>query len=404
MEKNSDKKQDNRKSNQIQEAGLLVLTVLLYGMAAFLYGKTQLEIVRIVIMAVIASGCVVFALEEGREKHSYLFDNESNLWRFSLIYLLFLAGSLVFPMLPAGGWPVLAAFVGLMLFSNQVIGMCAGSTLLIMTVMLGKDVPSALFLLYFVSGMAGMMVFSYLNESFRVWLPILISLMIQMVCLSIHEVLMVNEALTAELFLIPAMNSLVCLILLLIILKFFSFSIIYKHMDMYIDINDPECPLLVELKTFSKDEYYHAVHTAYLCDRIARMLNLDAAAAKAGGYYHKIGVLKGKNSWENVQEVLTDYRFPQKAIEVLKEYLDQDEKIISRETVVLMFSDTIISSISYLLSKEPENQLDYEKLIQAVFKKKIESGIIKYSHISFNELEEMKKIMIKEKLYYDFLR
>ena len=170
------------------------------------------------------------------------------------------------------------------------------------------------------------------------------------------------------------------------------------------DINDPECPLLVELKEFSKDEYYHAIHTAYLCDRIAKRLHLNDEAAKAAGYYHKIGLLKGQNSWENVQTVMEEFQFPEAVPAILKEYLDKNERIISKETVVLLFSDTVISSIHYLFSKDASAQLDYEKLIQAVFKKKEESGLIKYSNISMGELEEMKKILTEEKLYYDFLR
>ena len=62
------------------------------------------------------------------------------------------------------------------------------------------------------------------------------------------------------------------------------------------DINDPECPLLVELKNVSKPEYYHTIHTAYLCSRIALQLKLDDAVVKACAYYHKIGLLKGENN------------------------------------------------------------------------------------------------------------
>ena len=49
-------------------------------------------------------------------------------------------------------------------------------------------------------------------------------------------------------------------------------------------------------------------------------------------------------------------------------------------------------------------ELDYNKIINTIFKKKLESGIIDNSSISFGELQEMKKILVEEKLYYDFLR
>ena len=101
---------------------------------------------------------------------------------------------------------------------------------------------------------------------------------------------------------------------------------------------------------------------------------------------------------------MEEYEYPQTVYRVLKEYLDKDEKLVMKETIVLMIADTVISSISYLFSKDSKAQIDYEKLIQAVFKKKFESGLFQYSMISLGELEEMKKILTEERLYYDFLR
>ncbi len=394
----------SKKTDKLQEAGILFLSVLVSGVAAFLYGNTMEVIVKIIILIFASTGCLVFVMEKSRIQGDFLFDNGENMWRFTVLYFLFLSGSVIFPLLPAGGWPFLAAFTGLMLFSGQLIAVCGGSNLLLISLLLSSSAQTDLFVIYFISGVAGILLFSGLDERFKVGLPLMISLLVQFVCLCIHEVLTVNEVLNPDMFLIPVVNILVNLILLLILLKFFSFSIIYRTRDTYMDINDPECPLLVKLKEFSKEEYFHAVHTAYLCDRIAGKLDLDAAAAKAGGYYHKIGILKGENSFENAKLVLEEYRIPDKVMEILKEYLNKDEKIVSKESAVLLISDTVISSISYLFSKDANARLDYEKLIQAVFSKKVESGILNHNKISIGELEEMKKILMEEKLYYDFLR
>ena len=297
----------------------------------------------------------------------------------------------------------MAVFVGLMLFGNQIIGLLAGSTLLMITILL-QGGSSSYFFVYFISGIVGIIVFSYVNDTFKIWLPLLISLLIQLVCLSIEEVLFVNEVLSLQMFILPIANLLISLVLLMILLKFFSFSIIYKMRDQYMDINDPECALLVELKNCSKEEYYHAIHTAYLCDRIAKKINYDDAVVKACGYYHRIGIIKGKNNWENVQEILQENHFPLEVQNILQEYLDKSDKILSRETVLLLFCDTVISAISFLFSKDSKAELDYQKIISTIFKKKIESGMIDYSSVSLGELQEMKKILMEEKLYYDFLR
>ena len=407
MEKNSEATDNsNKRENRerlAQEALIYLITVVGSGLASAFYGRTIIETAGLVILAAVGMGAVVFSIEQGIEKETFLFDNDVHLLRFALLYLLSFCGGLLFPMLPVGGWPYLAVFIGLTIFSNQVTGISAGTVLLMITCMLYGGNGSEFFI-YFIGGLIGATVFSYVNITFKVVLPLVISLMMQLVCLALQEVLFVNETLHLDMLLIPVVNLLVCTILLLILLKYFSFAVIYSKRDLYMDMNDPECPLLVELKNTSKDEYYHAIHTAYLCDRIAKRLNMDDALVKACGYYHRIGILKGENSWENVQTILEENQFPQRVKEILKEYLDKSEIIRSGETVVLLFSDTIISSINYLFSKEPNIQLDYEKIIGGIFKKRMESGVIDNSDLTFGQLQEMKKILTEEKLYYDFLR
>ncbi len=389
---------------RLQEAIIILLTIIVSGAAAWLYGKNIYEIVKIIILIMIACGCMFFVIEVSKQKQLFLYDNDENFHRFTFLYLFFLVAGVALPLLPEGGWPCLVIFVSLMLFSDQLIGMCAGSTLLLITIMLSGSENADIFVIYFLCGIAGGMMFSYLTESFKVGLPLLISLLMQFLGLCIHEVLMVNESLHIQMFIIPAGNVMICLILLMIILRYFSFTVINKARDIYMDINDPECPLLVKLKEYSKDEYYHAIHTAYLCDRIAKKLGFNDAAAKAGGYYHKIGIINGENNWENTKQILEENQYPEMVLNILKEFLDKQEQIVLKETVVLLMADTVISSISYLFSKDSAAKIDYEKLVQAVFKKKTEGGLLNNSNISIGELEEMKKILTEEKLYYDFLR
>ncbi len=352
-----------------------------------------------------AAGCggVWFSIEARREMGGFLFDNEGHPERFKIIYLIAFAGSVLLPMIPAGGWPYLVLFVGLALFSNQITGLFAGSVLLMITISL-QGGGTGTFLLYFISGLVGIAVFSYVDRDLKIWIPLKISLMVQLVCLFVQEVLLANEVLNPRMFIIPIVNILVCLILFLVLLKFFSFCIIFGKPDIYTDLNDPESPLLVKLKEISEEEYDHAIHTAYLCDRIAKKLEMDDAAVKACGYYHRIGLIKGENTWENIRSILTEYKFPPEVLSVLKEYTGKNEKIISRETVVLLFCDTVISSVNYLFSKDSKVEINYQKIINTIFKNKLESGIIDNSRLSFYELKEMKKILVEEKLYYDFLR
>ena len=78
--------------------------------------------------------------------------------------------------------------------------------------------------------------------------------------------------------------------------------------------------------------------------------------------------------------------------------------MVSKETIIVLFADCIVSSILYLFEKDPRAQLDYKKLIDTVFKKKLETDELWDNEISLAQLYEMKKIFVEEKLYYDFLR
>ena len=262
----------------------------------------------------------------------------------------------------------------------------------------------AVFWLYFISGLAGILVFSTIDDEFKVGLPLLISISVLALCLMANVILFVNARLSIGQFTIPAINLMVSCILLLVSLKMFSSAVIYRYREKYMEINDPECPLLVQLKEKSKEEYYHAIHTAYLGDKIAKSLEIDDAAVKACGYYHRIGILKGENTWENVSAICDAYHFPPKTKSILKEYVDTNSKVVSKETIVVLFADCIVSSILYLFDKDPKAELDYAQLIDTVFQKKFETDELWNNDISLAQLHEMKRIFVQEKLYYDFLR
>ncbi|MEZ3507146.1 MAG: hypothetical protein K1W10_09450 [Lachnospiraceae bacterium] len=398
---------EKNRTSRVKRILIFSMMFLLSGGIAFggsiLYQPGAETVMRNTIMVLAGTGIVIYAYLLSEAMGLFLYRNEGKYGKFSFVYLVSLAAAVFFPVLPATGWPFLVLFVLLGVFSNSVTGVAAGSVCLLLAVNFsGGDMT--VFWLYFISGLTGILVFSNLNDDFLVGMPVVISLLVLLLCLTANRILFSREPLKAEQFTIPLLNLLVCCVLLLIILKAFSSSVIHKDQEKYMEINDPECPLLVQLKNLSKEEYYHAIHTAYLGDRIAKRLQLDDAAVKACGYYHRIGKLKGENTWENVSAICEEYHFPAKTKKILKEYVDGTEKVVSRETIIVLFADCIVSSILYLFEKDPMAQLDYRQLIDTVFKKKLETDELWGNEISLAQLWEMKKIFVEEKLYYDFLR
>lgn len=383
-----------------------IMFVLSGGIAlagSLLYGNNTEETIRNTVMVLTGTGVVIFAFSMSEMNGLFIYRNEGKYSRFTMMYLGSLIASVLLPYLPVKGWPFLVLFVLLGVFSNGVTGVVAGSTCLLVAVNLSGGTFSV-FWLYFISGVVGVLVFSTLNDDFHVGFPLFISLSILTLCLTANVILFSQEQLSFGQFKIPLVNLMVCCILLLISLKMFSSAVIHRNREKYMDINDPEFPLLVQLKDMSKEEYYHAIHTAYLSDRIARRLGLDDAAAKACAYYQRIGKLRGENTWENVSAICNEYHFPTNTKKILKEYVDESEKIVSKETVVVLFADCIVSSILYLFEKDPTAQLDYAQIIDTVFQKKLETDELWGSEISLGQIRSMQKIFVEEKLYYDFLR
>lgn len=379
------------------------VTGVIAWLGSMLYQSRTDMMIRNIVMVLTGTGIVIFSFSFSENRGFFVYRNEGRYGRFALTYLVTLAASVFLPFLPVTGWPFLVFFVMLGVFSDAVTGLAAGSFCLLLSVnFAGCDY--AIFWLYFISGMAGILLFSTLDEDFRVGIPIIISMLLLTLCLTANVILFSRDRLSIGQFMIPAINLMVCCILLLICLKLVSSTVIHRYRDQYMEINDPECPLLVQLKELSKEEYYHAIHTAYLGDKIARNLGIDDAAVKACGYYHRIGKLKGENTWENVCAICDKYHFPPKTRQILREYVDPDTKMVSRETVVVLFADCIVSSILYLFAKDPKAELDYAQLIDTVFQKKLETDELWGNEISLAQIYEMKKIFIQEKLYYDFLR
>ncbi|MDE6204377.1 MAG: hypothetical protein K2G19_12985, partial [Lachnospiraceae bacterium] len=334
---------------------------------------------------------------------TFFFDNEEHTERFTLIYLVSLLGSVIFPRLPQSGWPYLAVFVGLELFGSQALGLVGGCELLLIATLLSGE-GNMLFFVYFVAGFAGCMVFSCIDKSFRVREPLLVALLIQAAVLFAWEIILAQGQISLQIFIIPAVNTFICFILLMVLLKILNYYALYIGQKILMEINDPAHELLGKLREFSEEEYDHALHTAYLCEKTAAGIGLEPQIARACGYYHRIGLLKGDNTWENMQGILKEYHFPKEVADILKEYAERDMEIRSKEVVILFFCDTIDSSLNYLFLKKLKTELNYQKIIDAIFKNKVESGMIDNSSISLRELHEMKNILTEEKLYHDFLR
>jgi membrane-associated HD superfamily phosphohydrolase len=380
----------------------------------------------LVVFCVFAMISVIFLYTFSWMHGDLLYDNAGQPLRFWITFLVGLILSQVCIFMPVGGWPYLVIFVALALFSNQALGTLAGSVLLLFTCV-HTSVDLAAFFLHFLSGLFICALFARLDRHFRLALPLLLSQMILLINQMIYLTMSGQQGFHWERFVIPIANSIVSSTLLFVLFRWFFSHIIWKDRLRYLEILNPEGRFLQEFKEKARKDFYHCMHTAHFCERIAQELKLDVDALKTAGYYQKIGVIlpsqmsvkeQAKDPpeekevadetvlpmWKRVDTYLSENCFPTPCRRILREYLEEGAPIHSTEATILIFVDAVLSSVSYLHAKNQTVVADFDKLVDSVYRKGQESGLLAESQITMAQLTMMKRIFKEEKLYYDFLR
>lgn len=418
-----DEKKNYRWYHLIMGLMLLILAVAGVWLGGTLLRVGQDTLLRNMVMAAMGMAIVGLLVRQEAAEHMMQYDNEEHVPRFFLCLCISLTIALACVFLPVGAWPFLVIYIALALYGGTFLGTVAGSVLLMITV-LSSGAGTPVFVMYLISGFIGVTLFRCLDTEFKVGVPFAISLMGLLVCETANVVLFANERLDMELFVIPAANVIISAVLLLGILKLFSQAVIYRYRVIYMELTAPECKLLSRLKQEAQEDYYQSMHTSYFCERIAAKLGLDVQAVKAAGFYHKISVLYQNRDSENpdsgeaggveqardiremgrdVFDLFNRQHFPPAMQEILTEYLT-DRTVRRKETAVLIMADAVTAAVIHMLAANKGRDLDYDKIIDSVFRIKLDSGVLSQCQISLLEITQMKAIFKEEKLYYDFLR
>lgn len=393
-----------RRISLLMEGSSLILGILgVYGMGLLLKMPWEDQL-RNMVMTALGISLVGYLYRQEGMGGRLDYNNRDYPVRFWTSFLIALPVALSCVFLPQGGWPITVVFITLSLFSNGVTGVLAGAVLLMITSFL-SGAHIGVFMLYFLSGSVGVAFFRRLDVLFQVWMPIAMSMMVLMVCETANIVLFANDHLRGEMFVIPIANVIISSVLLTGILKLFSSVAVYRHRVRYMELNDMEGELLTRYKEEARQEFYQSMHTAYFCDRIAKRLELDAEAVKTAGLFHKYSaILDQDRGFAPMAQLMKQKGFPPATFHILREYIDNDAHVTCKETAVLMFADAVTASVMYVFSKDKTAVPDYDRIIDMIFRKRMESGVLNECGITMKELTIMRKIFKEEKLYYDFLR
>lgn len=391
-----------------------VFSVLITAVAVTVFGMVlefdRYRLLRNAILVLLCSLTMVFTWFRDSALQQLNNENAFHPVRFFLIYLIGLVSALVFSRLPVSGWAYLTLFIVLSLFGSAFVGLMAGTTLLVCSLLLCGNAGYSVFLVYFISGLVGISLFQHLEETEHIETPLTLSVLMQAVCILANQVLMQNTYFTLGTLIIPLANIIVNSILLFLILNFYNTHILLSEHVTYQMIDDPEYELMQKIREVSPKDFFHAVHTTYLTDRICNQLQLDSYLAKCIAYYYRADkILSAENVSGNgaaaFQDLMKAYHIPAEAVTVMEQLRTQNPQELSKEATVVLLCDQVVTALQYFAEQQKDlSQETYESLVNSVIDKKMGSGALNHSKIAISEMLFLREQLLKERLYYDIMR
>jgi putative nucleotidyltransferase with HDIG domain len=158
---------------------------------------------------------------------------------------------------------------------------------------------------------------------------------------------------------------------------------------------DDNNELINKMKQHSEILYAHALHIGDLSYRAAKEIGANDLIAKAGGLYHEVGKINGKNYIEEGLLIAEEYAFPRELKAILKEHNIKYEKPNSVEAAIVMLSDNVVSTIEYIIKTE-DHKFTTNKIIDNIFQMRMDKGTFDAANLSLKDFKKLKDFYQRE--------
>ena len=153
--------------------------------------------------------------------------------------------------------------------------------------------------------------------------------------------------------------------------------------------------LIQRMKDYSEVLYQHALTIGDLSHRAAQAIGANENLTLAGGLYHEVGKINGKNYIEEGQVLAEEYGFPNELKAILKEHNIKYEKPNSVEAVIVMLADNIVTTIEYI-EKNDDRKFTTQKIIENIFQVRMDKGTFDMANLSLKDYKTLKDFFISE--------
>lgn len=263
------------------------------------------------------------------------------------------------------------------------------------------------FLFYIVTGLLGIALF-YGRRKTGKFADIIVVYVLVYIVLYTGLILLKRIGLTPHLVIAPIAMLVMDVVIMYIITYRYYTNVVLVEENLYLDVVDPEYPLLIQLRDINKREYKRAIHTAHFTELFANKFGYDPVLMKGLGFYHRIGVLLEDDASLTMRTLalVMEQGFPKDIVDSLKEYGEAAPgKKISAEVSITIIVDTVLDRLMDEYSRQHYN-IDLNKFVDktilGLFSGK--DSLLKKSAIPYSDLEDIRKHLKGERIYYDFLR
>lgn len=153
--------------------------------------------------------------------------------------------------------------------------------------------------------------------------------------------------------------------------------------------------LLQRLREKNLPVYDHSIQVGDISGRAAELIGADEVLVRAGGYYHEIGKLNGKDYILEGLIIAEEHSFPRELSAIIRQHNIKHEKPTSVEAAIVMLTDTAISTIEYI-RKTGDKKYTVEKIIDNIFQMRMDKGNFDESGLSVKDYKVLKDFYQKE--------
>lgn len=155
-------------------------------------------------------------------------------------------------------------------------------------------------------------------------------------------------------------------------------------------------PLSLRLREFSPALYEHSQKISTLSGQAAGSVGADELLARAGGLYHEIGKITSEQNYISAGEKLgRDSGFGDRLLAILRQHNPTNEVPDSPEALVVMLSDSIITSGDFLRKNGQRELVSDEMLVKNIFLKRREQGSLSRAGLSAEQLKKLETFYIE---------